>query len=348
MGCRFVFIQIHQNETSGVPNFIGKVTGSFCLFGQIPHIVSGAIAGCQGKPQSVGTVFVNFFQGVNAVAQGFTHFSTLRVTNDTVHQNGVKGSFSHIFNARENHTGNPEEDDIIAGYQGIGGVEIAKVFGVFGPTQGGEGPQGRGEPSIQGIGVLMQVGAAAFGANGYVIFLGHNDFITIIAIPNGQAVTPPKLTGNTPVADVFHPVIIGFFKPFGNNVGLFGTNRFNGRFCQGFHFHKPLVRNPRFHGGVATIAFPNVVLVGFHFQKEAACFQIFHNRFSGFKTVHTHIFTAVFVYGCRFIKNIDHRQVMTKTNFKVVGVMSGGDFNSPCTEFGVNVGIGNNGNFTVH
>ena len=60
-------------------------------------------------------------------------------------QDGVEGCLSGVFTAGEDHSGNPEEDDIIAGNQHIGGIELLEVLGIgIGPAQGLEGLSGLG------------------------------------------------------------------------------------------------------------------------------------------------------------------------------------------------------------
>ena len=45
----------------------------------------------------------------------------------------------------EYHADNPEEDDIITGYQHVRRIEIFQLFGLLRPAQGRKRPQGRGE-----------------------------------------------------------------------------------------------------------------------------------------------------------------------------------------------------------
>ena len=70
-------------------------------------------------------------------------------------QYGIERAFSGLLIAGEYHTDNPEEDDIITGYQHIRRIEIFQFFGLLRPAQGRERPQGRGEPGIQGVLILL-------------------------------------------------------------------------------------------------------------------------------------------------------------------------------------------------
>ena len=100
-------------------------------------------------------VFIDHFQGIDDVAQGFGHLAPLGIAHQAVVQHRVERGLAHLLNAREDHARHPEEDDIIAGHQHRGRVVIGQIFGLFGPAQGGEGPERRGEPGIQRILVLI-------------------------------------------------------------------------------------------------------------------------------------------------------------------------------------------------
>ncbi len=60
------------------------------LFIDKTHIVARAVAGGQGKAQCVGTVFIDDFQWINAVAQGFGHFPALGIPDNTVDKYRLK------------------------------------------------------------------------------------------------------------------------------------------------------------------------------------------------------------------------------------------------------------------
>ena len=104
-------------------------------------------------------------QRVDAVAQALGHLAALAVTDDAVDAHSIEGCLAGVGQAGEDHAADPEADDIVAGDEGVGGVEILQVGAVLvGPAQGAEGPQGRAEPGVQRVGVLGELAAAALGA----------------------------------------------------------------------------------------------------------------------------------------------------------------------------------------
>ena len=60
------------------------------------------------------------------------------------------------FQAKHDHSGHPEEDDVETCDQYTGGIERFHRCGIFGPAQGRKWPQCRGKPGIQNILILVQ------------------------------------------------------------------------------------------------------------------------------------------------------------------------------------------------
>ena len=89
---------------------------------------------------------VNHIQRVNHVTLGFGHLLAFVITNQTGHVNSVERHLRFaifIFDevhGHHDHAGNPEEDDVEAGYHHAGWVELTQGVGVFRPAERGEGP----------------------------------------------------------------------------------------------------------------------------------------------------------------------------------------------------------------
>ena len=108
--------------------------------------------------------------------------------------------------------------------------------------------------------------------------------------------SPPKLTRNTPIFNVFHPVIVNFRKPCRRKFDTFSSYGSNRGLRKGFHFYEPLFRNSRFDRIVATITMPYVVSVRFDLFHIAESLQIFYNLFSALVTSHAGIFARFIVH----------------------------------------------------
>ena len=163
-----IIVQIHNGKLSGIPQLIGKVTVSFYLFIVETHIIAWCITGYQSEAQRIGAIFINNFQRINAIAKGLGHLTALRVANQTMDKYVSERHFMHKFHGHEHHTGYPEEDDVIAGYQSTGWIPSLKYRSLFRPAHGGKRPECRREPGIKNIRILMNVLAVAVRAFGQV------------------------------------------------------------------------------------------------------------------------------------------------------------------------------------
>src|ERR1039457_585781 len=95
-----------------------------------------------------------------------------------------------------------------AGDEQRGGVIFCEVGGLERPAEGGEWPEGAREPGVENVGVLVEVErcAARAAERG---FAGHDDLQALGAVPGGDAVAPPELARDAPIADVVHPLEVG-------------------------------------------------------------------------------------------------------------------------------------------
>ena len=83
------------------------------------------------------------------------------------------------------------------------------------------------------------------------------------------------------------------------------------------------------------------MLVVFNISKEAALFKILDYLLSCFVSVHACILRIIVNYLCVLSKNVDNRQVMSFTDFKVVRVMGRSDLYNACTKLHINIAVGN-------
>ena len=121
--------------------------------------------------------------------------------------------------AGHDHAGDPEENDVRAGGEGGGRIEVGKAglglrLGV-GPAEGCEGPEPGAGPGVEHVVLLYPVFGVGGTGEGNVDFgrvaqVGLGEFLAVhaLGIPDGNAMTPPELTGDAPVLDVFQPVEI--------------------------------------------------------------------------------------------------------------------------------------------
>ena len=99
---------------------------------------------------------------------------------------------------------------------------------------------------------------------------------------------------------------------------------------------------------MAAVARADIVLHRFNLYKVSALFKLFNNGFSALITIHTLILAGIFVHLAVLGQNIDNGKIVAQTDLKVVGVVSGCDFNNACSEIYFNIIIGNNRNFFIN
>jgi len=264
-----------------------------------------------------------------------------------VNQHGVEGRLAGMLTAGENHSRDPEENDVVARDQHVRRIEIVQVFRLFRPAQGLERPQGGGEPGIQHVGVTLNVGAAALFALARIL-PGHGDMAAVGARPGGNLMTPPQLAGNAPVADIFHPVEIGLTEPLGDELGLPLLDHPDGLLGQRLHLHEPLGGDDRLHVLMAAVAGTHVVAVRLHLYQVSARFQVGDNLLSGLVAVETLILSAVFVDLAVVVQHPDDLQVVAQTHLEVVGVMGGGHLDAAGAEVHFGVIVCDNRDFLIH
>ena len=137
-----------------------------------------------------GSQFINNFQRIDTISKRFTHLTSQRVSDQSMDQYMVERAFSSLLITGEYHTDYPEENDVISGYQHICRIEIFQILRLIWPAQCGEWPQSRGEPGIQRILILFQMGTTTFWT-----FLrlspGNHDLAAVFTVISRDPVAPP-------------------------------------------------------------------------------------------------------------------------------------------------------------
>ena len=125
----------------------------------------------------------------------------------------------HREQSPHHHAGYPEEQNVETGHQAGGRIERLQFGSLFRPSHGRKGPQGRGEPGVQHVGLLADLVGAALSTRRR-INLRDRDVPAVVAEPGGNPVSPPDLARDAPVPDVFHPIVVGVFPLFRQNAGF--------------------------------------------------------------------------------------------------------------------------------
>ena len=339
--------QVHLDKAGCVPDLVAEVAGRLYALIRETHVVSGAVAGCEGEAQRVRAVLVDDLERVDAVAERLGHLAALRVAHQTVDINRLERGLAHVLHTGEDHASNPEEDNIIAGNERRGRVEIVKLLGLVRPAERGERPQSGREPGIQYVLLLMDMRAAALRAGAY-IGLGDGHFAAVLTVERRNAVTPPQLTGDTPVVYIFHPAQVGLGEAVGHELGLALVYYVHRGLGERRHLDEPLRRGHRLNGGAAAVAGAYVVLVVLNLDQPAAFLKVLYNRLAALVAVHALVLAAVCVDGRVLVEHENLLEVMALTHLEVVRVVARRNLNTAGAELHINVLVTENRNLAVH
>src|SRR6266496_601613 len=127
------------------------------------------------------------------------------------------------------------------------------------PAERGERVERRREPRVEDVLVLPQLGGAALGARSR-LGLGDRD-VAVGAVPDRDAVSPPDLARDTPVADVLHPVEVDARKALGREADVAILDRRDRGPGELLHRHPPLRHDERLDAAVAAHAVADGVAV---------------------------------------------------------------------------------------
>ena len=243
------------------------------------------------------------------------------------------------FQSHHYHAGNPEENDIVACNEHARRIELLQLFRFFRPAHRFKRPETRAEPRVEYVLILMKMRRSAMRTY-FHVFIFHNCHAAVVAVPCRNAVTPPKLTGNAPVADIFQPVAVDFRKSFRNEFDFAGFYSVNGRSSQTLHLHEPLFGNERFHRCRTARAVTYGMFMVFNAQKVACFLQIGNELFSAFVTVEPCIFACIVRHRTVVVDYDNLFQIMTLTHIKIVRVMRRRYFYCACTELRVYIAVG--------
>ena len=244
---------VHKDVTRDVPNLVNEVPRSIHFLVGEAHVLTWCRTVWKEPTKGISTVFFDNIHWVNTVTKGLRHLTSLLVTDKTVDKDILKWLATCEFQWLKDHTRHPEEDDVITSDKCWGWEVTLEVFWVdIRPAHSWEWPEGRTEPSIQDIFVL-------FPAVTFWCFFA-NVYFTFSIIPSRDLVTPPELTRNHPIVDIFHPLKEGIVETRWVEINLVVCVLVSdGILRQLVHFHEPLRRQTWLNHNPCTLWVTNWV-----------------------------------------------------------------------------------------
>ena len=212
-------VEIGQDETRYVPELISEVSPrrerGVHVVPVHDHVGTGRSTSHRSVAQRVRAVPFHDVQRIDAISQGLGHFAMLRIAHYAVQVHRLERALPQEVITSHDHAGDPEENDIGSRNERVSRVEMFQVLGLLGPAQRCKRPQPRGEPGVQHVFVPAQRTPAV---TRFRFVLGNDDLPTILrlAVPGGDAMSPPELAGDVPVADLGEPLFIHLAPTLGN------------------------------------------------------------------------------------------------------------------------------------
>ena len=156
--------------------------------------------------------------------------------------------------------------------------------------------------------------------------------------------SPPQLAADTPVLDIFQPVLVRVLI-FGRIELQFIIHyRRQSHVGKVLHLQEPLHGKLRFDGHIGTFGETYLVGIGFHFFQQSGSSQVLLNLLAHIETVHADIQAGSFTKRSVIIEDVDARQVILFTQHVVVHIMGRGYLQATGTELDVYIIVLNDRN----
>src|SRR5215813_3828819 len=176
--------------------------------------------------------------------------------------------------------------------------------------------------------LLLQGAVAAFGAFRWSR-TRNRDLFAFPAVPCGDPMAPPKLSRDTPIVDVVHPLQVNGLEIVRRDADLAIANY---PFClvrqapsAGLRLsvdcHEPLGGKSWLNNGLAAVALADGVGVVFDSRQQTTLLQIPQDHLPRFKAIMPRIWTSVLIHHALIIHDVDLLQVVAQAYLEIVGIM---------------------------
>jgi hypothetical protein len=349
---------VHQCELRGVEELGGEVAGGLRRVLTDRQVGAGVGTAGEGEAQGIRTVVTDPVHRVDAVAQGLRHLAAVLVTDEAVEEDvgeghlrasatlggtraGLAGTESGTVDgvgegAEHHHAGDPEEQDVVAGDQHGGRIELRELIGLVRPAHRGERPQCRGEPGVQDVALLVPA------LTGRLLVVGTAaDDLAVRSVPDRNPVTPPQLTGDAPVVHVVDPVEPARLLGGGVDDGVALTDGVSGHLRELVDLDPPLLGQARLDGLAGALGVTHGVDVGVDALEDAALLvECQADLLTGLEAVHAVELRAGARDVAGLVDDLGNLEVVALAHGEVVRVVRRGDLHHAGAELRVDVVVG--------
>ena len=171
--------------------------------------------------------------------------------------------------------------------------------------------------------------------------------LAVFAIPRGDAMPPPELARDAPIADVFEPVHIDLREALGHEPDPSILHRLNRGRSQALHLHEPLLGDERLDRRMTARAVADGMLVLLRGDKHARLFEVFDEHLAALVAIESRVLAETFRHRAVIFYDAHLRQIVAQTHLEVVRVVRRRDLDRARAERGIDVFIGKDGHGTV-
>ena len=336
-------VQVAQAVPGGVAEF--QVVLAQLLENGIGAAHIGVVVGGSGpQAQHVGAVLFKDLCGIHAVAQGLVHGLALAVHGPAVGDALLEGCAL----AKGAHGGQQrglEPAAVLVQALHIHGGGPEALIPLHGGEVGGTGV----EPAVQGVGLLLEAGAAAAvgageaigqdlrsllgepgvgalfleqGGDGGDSLVGADGLAAVLAVDHGDGQAPLALTGNAPVGALADHGLHAVNAPAGHPAHIVGGGA--GLILEGLHGAEPLGSGTEDDGALAAPAVGIAVDDVLGGEQGAAFLHVRQDDGVGLVRAHTGVLTGVFGVLALVIHRHHHVHAVALAGLVVVGAEAGG------------------------
>lgn len=321
------------------------------------------VSSLQLLSESVQSRSLDQIDGIDDVTERLGHLPAFRVTNEPVAVDLAERHLVGQDDTQQNHSSDPEEQDVPTGLEEAGRVEAVHIRSLLGPALDGEWPETGREPGIQDVVILLDSERSPIGdllgSLHRVLLAPLDDPVLIVrrvwslAIddeqPSRTPVSPPQLSRDAPVLHVPHPSIPIALRTLGQDLQLSSLGTL-GSFSSGILQVDPPLRLHDALDDIARFATDgdlHRVVLGLNV--EALLLQCIQNSLPDVISLHSlELLSGVLVVGTVVVHQVDKLEVVPLSAFVIVGVVSGSDLDGSGSESHVDGDvIGNDGESSV-
>ena len=251
------------------------------------------------------------------------------------------------------HPGHPEKQDVVAGDQHLGRVELEEILvALVGPAERGKRPQIARKPGVEHVRVAPQVQVGVLrvfvAVQIGILGAGHVD-VALGVVPGGNLVAPPQLARDVPVADILQPVAVDLGVALRHELHLAFVQALQDLLGQRLHVHEPLQADDRLDRHLGALAEADGGVVVFLLDQVAALGQRLDHRFAGGEALQ-----AAKLFGHEVGGQVAHQvddagagESMPLTDLEVGGVVRRGDLECAHAEIALDGAVGDDRHVAV-